>query len=225
MILIIAFTRIPEVELKDDESIGHKDNIILLFKNKIVILYFIGIVAYVGTEQGIASWISKFLANYHEFDPQTTGARAVSNFWGLMTVGCLLGLFLLKIFDSRKVLILFSSAAIISLTFGLLGPGEVALIAFPLVGFFASVMWSIIFSLALNSVSKHHGAFSGILCTGISGGAVVPVIIGWLGSMIGLRFGMFFLYITLGYILSIGFWAKPLITNETIWRKKHGNIR
>jgi len=28
---------------------------------------------------------------------------------------------------------------------------------------------------------------------------------------------MFFLYITLGYILSIGFWAKPLITNKTVF--------
>jgi hypothetical protein len=27
---------------------------------------------------------------------------------------------------------------------------------------------------------------------------------------------MFFLYITLGYIFSIGIWAKPIITNSTI---------
>ncbi|MFA6946092.1 MAG: MFS transporter [Pedobacter sp.] len=220
MIVIIAVIRIPKVELSEDERIGHKNNIILLFKDRIVILYFIGIIAYVGTEQGIANWISKFLLNYHEFDPQTIGATVVSNFWGLMTVGCLLGLFLLKIFDSQKVLIIFSIAAIVSLTFGLCGPGKVALIAFPLVGFFASVMWSIIFSLALNSVSEHHGAFSGILCTGISGGAIVPVIIGVLGNLFGLRFGMFFLYITLGFILSIGFWAKPLISNETIKGKR-----
>jgi len=220
MILIFAAVRTPKVELSEDERVGTRDNFILLFKNKIVILYFLGIIAYVGTEQGIANWISKFLADYHQFDPQTIGARVVSNFWGLMTIGCLLGLLLLKIFDSRKVLIFFSGAAIISLTFGLFGPGNIALVAFPLVGFFASVMWSIIFSLALNSVSRHHGTFSGILCTGISGGAIVPVIIGWLGNMIGLRFGMVFLYITLGYILSIGFWAKPLITNETIGIKR-----
>ena len=31
---------------------------------------------------------------------------------------------------------------------------------------------------------------------------------------------MIFLYITLGYILSIGFWAKPLISNETIKGKR-----
>ena len=221
MIFIIALARIPEVELNEDERIGNKNNFFLLIKNKIVILYFLGIVAYVGTEQGVANWISKFLVNYHQFDPQTLGARVVSNFWGSMTIGCFLGLLLLKIFDSRKVLIIFSGSAIVSLTFGLFGSAKVALIAFPLVGFFASVMWSIIFSLALNSVSKNHGTFSGILCTGICGGAIVPVIIGWLGNMFGLRFGMLFLFITLGFILSIGFWAKPLISNETIREKRY----
>jgi fucose permease len=96
----------------------------------------------------------------------------------------------------------------------------VALYAFPLMGFAASVMWSIIFSLALNSVESHQGSFSGILVTGIIGGALGPLIIGWFGDHFGLRQGMFFLYLTLGYILSIGFWAKPLITNETLADKK-----
>jgi FHS family L-fucose permease-like MFS transporter len=31
-----------------------------------------------------------------------------------------------------------------------------------------------------------------------------------------LRFAMLFLYVTLGYILSIPFWAKPLVNNKTI---------
>jgi fucose permease len=48
------------------------------------------------------------------------------------------------------------------------------------------------------------------------GGAVVPLIVGLLGDVFGLRTGMFFLYITFGYILSIGFWAKPLVSNKTI---------
>ncbi len=77
-------------------------------------------------------------------------------------------------------------------------------------------MWPVIFSLALNSVTENHGSFSGILVTGISGGAVVPLIVGSLGDWLGLKFGLFFLYITFGYILSIGFWANPLVTNKTI---------
>jgi len=118
--------------------------------------------------------------------------------------------------DSRNVLILFTSLAIACLTAALFGPPGVALIAFPLVGFFASVMYPIIFSLALNSLDEHHGSFSGILVTGIVGGAIIPLIIGWLGDHLGLKTGMCFLYLTLGFILSIGFWAKPIIKNKTI---------
>lgn len=82
-------------------------------------------------------------------------------------------------------------------------------------GLFASVMWPILVSPALNSVSEHHGSFAGILSTGIMGGAVVPVIIGRIGDHFGLRVGMF-LYLTFGVVLSVGFWAKPIITNSTL---------
>ena len=77
-------------------------------------------------------------------------------------------------------------------------------------------MWSVIFSLALNSVPRHHGSFSGILCTGIVGGAVVSLAVGWLGDRFGLRTSMGLLFLTLGYILSIGFWARPLVANATV---------
>ena len=80
-------------------------------------------------------------------------------------------------------------------------------------------MWSIIFSLGLNSVKTHHGSLSGILCTGIAGGAIMPFIVGLIGGATSLKFGMLFLIIPLGFILSIGFWAKPLITNKTIGSK------
>jgi fucose permease len=135
-------------------------------------------------------------------------------------VGCLLGLVFLKLFDSRKVLIIFSSGAIIALALALFGSREMALYAFPITGFFASVMWSVIVSLALNSVPHHHGTFSGILCTGIVGGAVIPLVIGGLAELVGLRYAMMFMLITLGFIFSIGLWAKPLITNQTMasWR-------
>jgi fucose permease len=167
----------------------------------------------------VANWVSEFLSTYHGDDPQTTGARAVAWFWGLMTLGGVAGIVLLKLLDSRLVLIAFTVAAIISLTAALFLSGPVARIAFPLVGFFAAVMYPIIFSLALNSVEEHHGSFSGILVSAIIGGAVVPLIVGGLGDAFGLRNGMLFLYVPLGYILGTGFWAKPLITNVTITRR------
>ncbi|MFC5408847.1 MFS transporter [Larkinella bovis] len=216
MVVVIYFVRFPKVELKDDERIDTGNAFKDLLGNKTVWLFFAGIFSYVGTEQGIANWTSQFLQTYHGVDPATTGATVISWFWGLLTIGCLLGLLLLKIFDSRRVLMLFAAGAILSLLAGLFGPEEMAIYAFPMTGFFASVMWSIVVSLALNSVPHHHGTFSGILCTGIAGGAVVPLVVGGLAELLGLRLAMLFLLITLGYIFSIGIWARPLVNNATV---------
>ena len=216
MVIVIALGKFPKEELKEDERIDVRSSFQELVKNKLVWLFFLGIFCYVGTEQGIANWISQFLQTYHGVDPSTIGAAVISNFWGLLTIGCLLGLVLLKLFDSRHVLILFTMGAIVSVLLALFGSTEMALFCFPAAGFFASVMYSVIFSLALNSVPSHHGTFSGILCAGICGGAVVPLIVGTLGEMIGLRMAMLFLLIPMGYILSIGIWATPLITNDRV---------
>ncbi|MDP4711442.1 MAG: MFS transporter [Saprospiraceae bacterium] len=216
MVLVIGLARLPRVELKSDEKAGAWETHLQLLKEPMVIRYFFAIFAYVGTEQGIANWISSFLETYHGVDPQTTGASTVSSFWGLMTAGTVLGLVLLKFMDSRKVLIGFSAAAILCLAMSIVGSKSLALIGFPLTGFFASVMWSIIISLALNSVAQHHGTLSGILVTGIAGGAIVPLIVGSIGDMVGLKTAMHFLFLPLAYILSVGFWSKPLINNQTI---------
>jgi FHS family L-fucose permease-like MFS transporter len=223
MFAIMLLSKFPKVELAEDEKAGTSATFIALIKKPVVILYFIALFCYVGTEQGVSYWMSQFLFQYHKFDPQITGANAVAYFWGLMTVGGVIGLLLLKIIDSRKLLVLFTIPAIICLTFGLFGPAQISLWAFPIVGFFMSVMYPIIFSLALSSVSENHGSFAGILVTGIIGGAVVQILIGGLSDFIGLRGGMMFLYLTFGYMLSIGFWAKPLITNKTIFDDKKNN--
>jgi fucose permease len=220
LLLIVQVTKYPSYTKKWEERSGDSKSYLGLLKNKWTLLYFFGIFCYVGTEQGIGNWISQFLQQYHGYDAQTVGANTVSYFWAMLTVGCLLGLLLLKLMDSRKLLISATIIAMICLFVALLGPSDVALIAFPMLGFFISVMWSIIFSLGLNSVDSHHGSLSGILCTGIAGGAILPLLVGMLGDLIGLRGGMFFLLIPLLFILSIGFWAKPLVNNSTIPFKK-----
>ncbi|SIN80616.1 MFS transporter [Algoriphagus halophilus] len=216
MLGLVGFTNFPQVDLKEDERVDLGITLKKLLSKRLVWLYFLGIFSYVGTEQGIANWVSKFLQDYHGIDPSVGGAKVISYFWGLLTVGCLLGLVLLKFMDSKLVLISFTCAAIFSLLVGLLAQGNVVLIAFSFSGFCLSVMWSILISLALNSVDFAHGTFAGLLCTGIVGGAVIPLIIGTLADLIGLQFAMFYLLIPLGYILFIGFWAKPLVSNSRV---------
>jgi FHS family L-fucose permease-like MFS transporter len=220
MILLLAFVKVPRIELKEEEKAGTMATHLALLKNRIVWLFFLGTFCYVGTEQGVSFWISKFLQVYHNVLPTQGGDTATAWFWGLQTIGCVAGLVLLKLFDSRRILIAFGVLGAATLAVALTGSRPVAMVAFPLVGFWTSVMWATIFALALNSVDRHHGSFSGILCTGIIGGAAMPWIVGKLGDSFGLRSGMLVIFLTLAYIISIGFWAKPLITNATIGSKK-----
>jgi fucose permease len=220
MVVLLFFSRFPRVELTSEEQAGSLQTYGALFRKPMVWAFFVCVFAYVGSEQGTANWISEFLSKYHGYDPHTTGAAAVSWFWGLLTAGCFIGMLLLKLFDSRYVLIGTCVGALLCLTAGLFGPASVAVIALPAIGLFASVMWPILVSLGLNSVSEHHGSFAGILSTGIMGGAVVPLIIGRIGDHFGLRGGMAFLYVTFGCVLSVGFWSKPIINNATVSLKR-----
>jgi fucose permease len=219
MVVLMLLVKLPKVQRKSDEQAGSLKMYAALVKRPMVWLYFGCVFAYVGSEQGTADWMSKFLEQYHGFDPHTTGANAISWFWGLLTAGCSIGMILFKLFDSRRVLLGFSIGALTCLSLSLFGPPGLSLYAFPAIGLFASIMWPTLVSLALNSVSEHRGSFAGILCTGIMGGAVVPLIIGKLGDVMGLRMGMMFLYITFGCVFSVGLWAKPIITNATIGAK------
>jgi len=220
LLILVLATSYPKFKKNDDERAESFSTYLQLLRNRWILLYFLGIFCYVGIEQGIGNWISQFLLQYHNLDPQTIGANTVAYFWAMLTVGCLLGLLLLKFIDSRRVLIMATVSSIICLILALTGTSTIALIAFPLIGFFVSVMWSIIFSLALNSVKQNHGALSGILCTGIAGGAIFPFIVGWIGEMLSLKAGLFFLILPLTFVLSIGFWSNPIINNKTIKLKK-----
>lgn len=216
IILVTFMVRFPALELNDDEKSGSANSYKTLLKNKYVYLFFFGILAYVATEQGIANWISQFLFKYHGLNPQVVGAQEVGLFWGLMSVGCLVGLIALKLFDSKQILRVSALISMILLLLSLFGSKEISLIGFPALGFTISVMFSIIMSLGLNSVSSHHGSFAGILCTGIVGGAIGPLIVGNLADMIGLKMAMLFILLPMIYIFSISIWAQPLIQNKTV---------
>jgi MFS transporter, FHS family, L-fucose permease len=208
--------RFPVVTRTTQEMAGAVSAYRHLLRRPMVWLYFACVFAYVGSEQGTADWISKFLSQYHGYSPHVEGASCTSWFWGMLTAGCFAGMLLFRFFDSRRVLIGFSMGALLALSAALFGSPRVSLLAFPALGFFASIMWPTISSLALNSVADNQGAFSGILCTGIAGGAVIPLLIGRLGDHLGLRSGMLLLYLTFLCVMSVGFWARPIVVNATV---------
>ncbi len=222
MLVIVAIARFPHIELRDDERSGSSASYFSLFRQWYVWLFFLGIFCYVATEQGTSVFMSTFLERYHDIDPRTVGAKCVSWFWGSMTLGCIVGMIALKLVDSRRLLQVSGILSIALLASALFGTASVATVAFPAIGFCISMMYSIVFSLALNTATAYHGSFAGILCTGIVGGAGGPLLISLLADMTSLRTGMCLIFLFMGYITFIGFWAHPLVANKTISLRKKG---
>lgn len=225
MLIVVAVVRFPAIDLVEDERSGSSTTYKTLFRQKYVWLFFLGIFCYVSTEQGVSVWMTTFLEQYHGIDPKTIGARCISYFWGSMTIGCLFGMLLLKLIDSKRLLQISGGLAMVLLLLALFGPARVSVWAFPAIGFSISMMYSIIFSLALNTVTQNHGSFAGILCSGIVGGAGGPLFISLLSDATSLRTGMLLVLLFMGYITFIGFWARPLVNNKTVSLKELFSFR
>ena len=216
MMALALLIRFPDHEKTNSSAQIGKNAYKELFRNKNVIFFFLTMVALISFEQGITAWMSKYFQDVHGLDPLTEGATLLSIYWLLLITGCFAGMILLKFFDSRKVLAVLTVCAIISLLLALHGGTSVSKITYPMVAAFESVIWPIIMSLAFNSVTKHHEALSGFMFTAAVGGALGPAIVGNLGDCFGLGTSLHYLFLPLLVVLSVAFWAKPLVSNRTI---------
>ena len=169
-----------------------------------------------GVEQGINNWSSEFLFQYHSLDPEVIGVEVISSFWGNLTIGTIISLFLVKIIDEKKLLNLYALSSSLLVLLAIHGDSEISVLSFKLLGFSISGVWSVMISLGLNSVPKNHSILSGILLTGIVGGAIFPFIIAALGQVFDLKVGMHTILFGLLYLSYVGFTAKPLISNNKI---------
>ena len=178
--------------------------------------YFFGIFCYVGIEQGINNWSSEFLYQYHLLDPEVVGVEVISSFWGNLTIGTVVSLFLVRLIDEKKLLNIYSLSSALLILFAIHGNADFSVLSFKLLGFSISGVWSVMISLGLNSVSKNHSILTGILLTGIIGGAIFPFIIASIGQLFSLKIGMHTILFGLIYLSYVGFKAKPIVSNKLI---------
>ncbi len=214
LLIFLYFLKIP-----GNQSTSEKfdNNVFINFlKSRYSYFYFFGIFSYVGVEQGINNWSSQFLYQYHSLDPEVVGVDVISAFWGNLTIGTIISLFLVKLIEEKKLLNIYALSSSIIAFLAIHGDSEISVLSFKLLGFSISGVWSVMISLSLNSVPKNHSVFTGILLTGIVGGAIFPFIIAGVGQLFNLKVGMHVILIGLVYLFYVGFTAKPLISNKTI---------
>ena len=68
--IIFFFTKFPNLNLKADEKVENVKTHVSLLKNKMVIIYFIAMFLYIGTEQTISDWVSQYFYVYFNKNPK-----------------------------------------------------------------------------------------------------------------------------------------------------------
>lgn len=215
LLVVLYFLKLPSKENHSEEKLDVY-SLLSFLKKRSTYFYFFGIFCYVGVEQGINNWSSEFLFQYHALDPERVGVEVISTFWGNLTIGTVVSLFLIKLISEKKLLNIYSLTSSLLVLTAIYGDAEISVLSFKLLGFSISGVWSVMISLGLNSVSKNHSTFTGILLTGIVGGAIFPFIIAFLGQVFGLKVGMHSLLIGLVYLSYVAFAAKPLVSNKIV---------
>jgi FHS family L-fucose permease-like MFS transporter len=139
---------------------------------------------YVGSEVTIGDLLTNFLHSPEILDvPLVTAGSMVSWYWGGAMVGRLVGglLMLTKIPASRILIFNTLVAAILCLVVTQTS-GTTAAYAAIAIGFFNSIMFPTIFTLTLERSTAPVPATSGLLVFGIIGGAILPLIGGFIGD-------------------------------------------
>ena len=201
-VLIGAF-KLPKIEAARSRP-GEKVND-SIWKHPNLVLGVLGIFAYVGAEVSIGS----FLVNYFGL-PEIAGLTAksaagyVSFYWGGAMVGRFLGAGLLRRFRPGKLLGLCAIFAATLVTASMLLGGHTAMWTILAVGFFNSIMFPTIFSLAVAELGPLTGSGSGVLNMAIVGGAILPVIQGVIADHLGIHHAFLLPVVCYLYILFYG---------------------
>lgn len=189
--IITIFTiliKIPENEtLKIANKQPSAGDYMHLLKNKMVIVFALGIFIYIGIESGVATWISSYLMKNYNM-AKLDSVKAVSLFWILQAVGRFSSSYILKFINTSKAILIYSLSAIFCLLFAIFTQNSIiSVISFALLGYFTSIMFPCIFSLAINTFEdeRKKNLTGGILCASIIGGAFFAPTIGFISDITG----------------------------------------
>ena len=201
--IVIGTFKLPKIETAAKRA-GEKVND-SIWKHPNLVLGALGIFAYVGAEVSIGS----FLVNFFGL-PEIAGLSAksaagfVSFYWGGAMIGRFLGAGLLRRIKPGKLLGLCAVCAAVLVTASMILGGHTAMWSILAVGLFNSIMFPTIFSLGVAELGPLTGNGSGILTMAIVGGAILPVIQGFIADRIGVHHAFLLPVICYLYILFYG---------------------
>jgi fucose permease len=198
----------PIKESKPDRKPASFASCFGLLKNRFVAFMALSIFLIVGAEVAINTNIANILIAKYGITLETA-AYAISFFFAGETIARFLGAVILNWIKPRQFLFLI---AILSLA-GVLGvffaPGNTAaFVSIFIIGLGVGNMFPVIFSLALARLPERANEISGLLIMAVSGGAVIPLVMGFVSTTFGPLVSISVVGACMLYILWVSFYVR-----------------
>jgi len=198
--------RLPAIHGVEEEAHDHSFPIREVLAHRHVLFGVMAIFFYVGAEVAIGSVLVNYISMPHigEGLSEQDATWYVSAYWTGALIGRLIGSALLARFDPRKLLAIFALINVALLLTTMTSTGDLAKWSVVSIGLFNSIMFPTIFALGIERMGPMTGKASSLLIMAIVGGAIVPVIVGWLADLRGLQFSFLVPLLCYAYIVFYG---------------------
>jgi MFS transporter, FHS family, L-fucose permease len=201
----LASVKIEEAKLTENKATFSSS--FKLLGTGFVLIMVISIFLVVGIDVGFNSNSGQFLIKHFGIDSTTAESGRSVYFFGRM-LGTFAGAIMLTRISSRSFFMWTSVLGIICLAAILLISSPV--IAWGLVfliGLAVANIFPLVFSITVEKFPSRTNEISGLMMMAISGGAVIPLLIGWISDLSNVAFGMSILIICMIYLLSVSIYS------------------
>lgn len=187
-------------EASSQERISLSDSFGLL-RDKTILLLFLGIFFVVGVDVAMNYISSKLMDVRFGWEPDQA-KYAPQVYFLSRTVGALIGTFLLSKIASRSYFRVNITACALALAVLMaVSHPLVNLLCIGAVGFFASSVFSIIYSMAFEARPDRMNQVSGLMITAVAGGGIVTPLIGWALDCMGIVAGLSIILLCVFYLV------------------------
>jgi len=198
----------PIEESKPDRKPATFASCFSLLKNRFVAFMALSIFLIVGTEVAINTNIAIILTTRYGVELETA-VIGISMFFAGETISRFLGAILLNWIKPRIFLVLIALLSLAGILGIFLAPSNtVAFVFIFIAGLGTGNMFPIIFSLALEKMPDRANEISGLLIMAVSGGAVIPLVMGFISTTFGALTSISVLAACMLYILWVSFYVR-----------------
>jgi len=210
IVSILSVVWLGSVKIEETKQEGFKATFgssFSLLGNGFILLMVLSIFLVVGVDVGFNSNSGQFLMKHFGIE-QTSAELGRSVYFAGRTLGTFAGAIMLTRISSRKFFFWTSILGIIALVAILVIPSKI--IAWGLVfiiGLAVANIFPLVFSIAVEKLPARSNEISGLMIMAVSGGAVIPLLIGWISDISTIAIGMSVLIACMIYLLSVSVYA------------------